>query len=136
MNIEANNPDLKSFIAVECDSHFPIQNLPFGIFAPHRDNHIPRAGVAIGEYVIDLAELERAGFFKELFSDKNIFDQASLNPFMALGKPVWTAVRNKISQLLRYDEPILRDNLALRKLAIHSRHDITMLLPIKISGYT
>ena len=31
---ETHNPNLKSWIDVDSDSHFPIQNLPFGVFRP------------------------------------------------------------------------------------------------------
>ena len=53
---------LKSFIDVAADSHFPIQNLPFGIFIPKQGS--PRVGVAIGEYVLDLSILEELGQFR------------------------------------------------------------------------
>ena len=44
---------LTSFIEVAPESHFPIQNLPFGVFRPR--NGVPRVGVAIGDYVLDLS---------------------------------------------------------------------------------
>ncbi len=52
---------LKSFIDVAPDSDFPIQNLPYGIFSETADGK-RRAGVALGEYVVDLALLEQAGY--------------------------------------------------------------------------
>ncbi len=30
--MQSNDPSLKSFVEVMTDSHFPIQNLPFGVF--------------------------------------------------------------------------------------------------------
>lgn len=51
---------MRSFFDVPADSHFPIQNLPYGIFSHSGDR--PRAGVAIGEMVLDLAALEEAGY--------------------------------------------------------------------------
>ena len=42
------------------DSHFPIQNLPFGVFSTDADP-APRVGVAIGDQILDLAVLEEAG---------------------------------------------------------------------------
>jgi fumarylacetoacetase len=45
----------KSFIEVSKDSHFPIQNLPYGIFKT-KDNPKPRAGTAIGDYILDLSK--------------------------------------------------------------------------------
>ena len=51
----------QSFVEVDPKSHFPIQNLPYGIFKHSRAPQ-PRVGVAIGEFVLDLAELEVRGF--------------------------------------------------------------------------
>ena len=50
-----NDPKLRSFIDVAPDSHFPIQNLPYGVFSA-KDGLAPRVGVAIGYYVLDLKE--------------------------------------------------------------------------------
>src|SRR5947208_6068249 len=52
---------LRSFIEVSPNSHFPIQNLPFGIFRINGGG--ARAGVALGEFVLDLGLLEERGFF-------------------------------------------------------------------------
>src|SRR5205809_7553900 len=55
-----NDPALRSFIPVTPESHFPIQNLPYGVF--RRGSGDPRhIGVAIGESVLNLAELEERG---------------------------------------------------------------------------
>lgn len=53
---------MDSFVEVLAGSHFPIQNLPFGVFSD-RQNKGSRVGVAIGEMVLDLAVLEERGFF-------------------------------------------------------------------------
>ena len=53
---------MKSFIEVAPDSHFPIQNLPFGVFKPAQG--AARVGVAIGDFVLDLAVLEERGHFR------------------------------------------------------------------------
>ena len=55
-----SDPKLKSFVAVARDSHFPIQNLPYGVFTTPA-NYAPRVGVAIGDLVLDLSVLEQAG---------------------------------------------------------------------------
>ena len=55
---------LPSFIEVAPESHFSLQNLPYGIFRP--DDGPARAGVAIGDLVLDLAVLEEAGYFRTL----------------------------------------------------------------------
>lgn len=53
---------LKSFIEVHPDSHFPIQNLPYGVFKPEPASPA-RPGVAIGDYVLDLSVVASAGLF-------------------------------------------------------------------------
>lgn len=53
---------LKSFIDVGSDSHFPIQNLPYGVFKPE-SNSTPRPAVAIGDLVLDLSAISQAGLF-------------------------------------------------------------------------
>lgn len=44
---------LQSWVPVPDGSHFPIQNLPLGIFSTEKRNK-PRACVAIGDHVLDL----------------------------------------------------------------------------------
>lgn len=51
-----NDPSLRSFVPVAAASHFPIQNLPFGIFSRGSDAD-RRIGVAIGDFVLDLQVL-------------------------------------------------------------------------------
>ena len=53
---------LKSFIDVSPDSHFPLENLPFGVFQPRQGK--PRVGVAIGDLILDLSALEELGHFR------------------------------------------------------------------------
>lgn len=127
---------MKSFIKVDPESHFPIQNLPYGVFRP-RSGGDPRIGVAIGDYVLDLAALAAAGYFTAIsLADQKIFNQPSLNAFMALGREVWREVRGRIQHLLSEDEPTLRDNTELRKLALMHQRDVEMLLPAQIGDYT
>ena len=51
-----------SFIACDASSHFPIQNLPYGVFS-RRGQSERRICTAIGDYVVDLAVISRAGHF-------------------------------------------------------------------------
>jgi fumarylacetoacetase len=129
-----NDPQLKSFIDVAADSHFPIQNLPFGIFVTTANN-LPRAGVAIGDQILDLSVLEAAGLLKPSTSER-VFNRASLNAFIALGQSVWSETRAAISKLLRHDNPQLRDDATLRVNAFCAQSDARMLLPVDVPGYT
>lgn len=138
---DTTDPHLRSFVPVAPESHFPIQNLPFGVFRPHRGgaDSGPRVGVAIGEIVVDLSVLERRGLLTVATpagGADTLFDRPSLNAFMALGRPAWSAVREKLSRLLRHDEPRLRDDAALRREALVPLADVDLLLPVEIGDYT
>ncbi len=135
LQIPENNPALKSFIHVDENSHFPIQNLPFGIFHLTNDT-TPRVGVAIGDMVLDLAELERMGHFGPLLKSNPIYNKATLNDFISLGRFGCSIARAQISSLLRDDCPTIRDNPELRKAVLHHKDNVVMLLPINVSGYT
>ena len=128
-----NHPSLQSFITVDADSDFPIQNLPFGIFSTQAHPN-KRVGVAIGDFVLDLAVIEAADLLRVQVNA--VFNQPTLNSFIALGKPVWQEARKKISELLRADHPRLRDDAALRAKALIPMHEVEMHMPIQVSGYT
>ncbi|MDB5513479.1 MAG: fahA [Tardiphaga sp.] len=127
-----NDPSLRSFIDVDPSSDFPIQNLPYGVFST--DGVAPRVGVAIGDYVLDLWELEQDGRLD--VGELGVFAEASLNRFMSLGPKIWSKTRARISELLRHDHPELRDNDALRSLALVPIKTVKMHLPITVAGYT
>ena len=127
---------MKSFIPYSETSSFPIQNLPYGIFQPGALSSA-RAGVAIGDQILDLSVLEANEFFVEALGPKtNIFSQQTLNGFLELGKDVWHKVRNILVHVLSTDEPILRDNDSLRKLAFIPQDRARMLIPVRIGDYT
>ncbi len=127
---------LRSFIDVPSDSHFPLENLPFGVFKPKQGN--ARVGVAIGAQVLDLAALEEAGKFQAVseLQGKHVFAQDSLNAFLSLGRPAWSGVRQILQRLLSADTPELRDDSALRARAFHDQAAVTMQLPARIGDYT
>jgi fumarylacetoacetase len=126
---------LKSFIEVSPDSHFPIENLPFGIFKPAGDR--ARVGVAIGDFVLDLSILEELGHFRmPEFQDRRIFSEGALNGFLALGRPAWSKAREVIQHLLAAQTTTLRDDRTLRGQVFHAQKDVTMQLPARIGDYT
>ena len=127
-----NDPKLRSFVAVQPASDFPIQNLPYGVFSAK--GLAPRVGVAIGGYVLDLWALAQECRIDVV--EPGVFAQASLNAFMALGPKVWTKTRVRISELLRADHPELRDNEELRKQALVPMTDVRLHLPFAVAGYT
>jgi fumarylacetoacetase len=130
------NPNARSFIPVPADCHFPIQNLPYGIFLRPGDD-VPRVGVAIGDMVLDLALLSHEGLLEGPVLEKQFFvSQRDLNEFMRRGLGAWREVRTRVAQLLNADVPTLRDNVRLRDRALTPQAEVTMLLPAKIGNYT
>jgi fumarylacetoacetase len=131
-DLPANDASLRSFIDVAAESHFPIQNLPFGIFStPGRPQR--RAGVAIGGEILDLAVLETAGMLRAGL--RPVFQGPDLNDFIALGPAVTRTVRLGISRLLRRDNPTLRSS-PLRDRALVAAGDASLHLPVRVGGFT
>src|ERR1041384_6167600 len=126
---------MQSFIEVAPDSHFPIQNLPFGVFKPAQS--AARVGVAIGDFVLDLAVLEERGHFRSPeFGQAPVFNDGALNSFLSLGRPAWTKAREIVQHLLNSDTATLRDDAELRARAFHPQTDVEMQLPARIGNYT
>lgn len=131
-----NNPELVSFIPVASTSHFPIQNLPYGVFRP-RSERAARIGVAIGDYVLDLAVLADRGHFKNAKVEQPpVFARPTLNDFMALGREVWRDIRSTVSHLLSADVTTLRDDPQLRRESLWPLEQVELLLPACIGDYT
>src|SRR4051794_41378049 len=78
---------METWVPVPEGSGFGARNLPYGVFS--RRGELPRVGVAIGEYVLDLAELATA----ELLADRRWFAAGLLNRFMAGGPAGWEPAR-------------------------------------------
>ncbi|MEP7146990.1 MAG: fumarylacetoacetase, partial [bacterium] len=134
----SDNSKLVSFINTDPDSHFPIQNLPYGIFRTEK-NTGSRACVAISDMVLDLAVLEDRKLFENIFSNENekhIFSGPSLNKFMSLGKEVWHEVRVKLQSLLSGSDPLLKEDEDLRKECLLPFKNVEMCMPVAIGDYT
>ncbi len=125
---------LKSFIAISADSHFPLENLPFGVFSTAGSQ--PRVGVALGDYVIDLSVLEKKRLLGDFGSSEPIFAAGALNGFLALGRPAWKQVRQNLQVLFSADNAQVRDDKALRGEVLHERNKVRMHLPAQIGDYT
>ncbi|GAA4041791.1 fumarylacetoacetase [Hymenobacter glaciei] len=133
-----NSPALRSWIDILPDNDFPIQNLPFGVF--ETEERGPRLAVAIGGYVLDLYAASQLGFFSDLTelgdAQPKVFRRRSLNAFLRLGRPAWRAVRQRVSELLRHDEPRLRDHEEAVRECLLRQTEVQMLRPVKPANYT
>jgi len=107
-----------SWVPVPSGSPFPVQNLPYGVFS--RAGEPPRAGVAIGDHVLDLAPALR----------DDVFAAASLNPFMARGPQAWHAARAEITRLLTDPE-----QRAVTQPHLIPRGEVTLHLPVEVADY-
>ncbi|WP_201535423.1 fumarylacetoacetase [Psychrobacter immobilis] len=124
---------LTSFIDIAQDSDFSIHNLPYGIFSDATDGK-RRAGVAIGEHVLDLSVLEAEGLLS--LDGGSYFDQSTLNAFIDSGRDNWTHARTIIQTLLSNESDTLRDNQELQKKVLFKQADVTMHLPVQVPGFT
>ena len=121
---------IRSFIKYGQECHFPIQNLPYGIFSSP-DNLNPRAGVAIGTKILDLSKCEDQKLLKT-----NYFKSSNLNEFLRKDKKEWSKVRESIQNLLLDSNPVIRDNPNLRRSLFYEQNNVEMHLPVRIGDYT
>jgi fumarylacetoacetase len=116
----------QSWVTVPAGSHFPPQNLPYGVFSA--DGGPGRAGVAIGEQVLDLAALADAGLLAD--GNPSWFSASSLNRFMAAGTDAWKATRERVSELLA--DPGYRNEVSA---CLIPQDSTGMLLPFEVGDY-
>lgn len=105
---ETHDVNLRSWVvtANQPGSDFPVQNLPFGVFRRAGSNQPFRIGVAIGDQILDLAAAHAVHAFAGYTELQGGYFTAAmhapdLNALMALGAPVWSALRLALSRVLR-----------------------------------
>ncbi len=113
------------------DSDFSLHNLPFGIFSDGTEP--PRVGVAIGEWIIDLAAAARFGVLHPCGIKDSVYQQSTLNELMALGRPEIRKVRTTLQEQLTSLDSVLQQ---FAKRILVRQADATMHLPVAIGDYT
>ena len=87
--------------------------------------------------MLDLSELQAAGLFSSLPENGQYLGAELLNDFMAKGRDTWKATRALLTDLLREGgSPALRDNEALRGVALLPQSSVQMHMPARIGDYT
>lgn len=120
---------LSSWLSISPDSDFSLYNLPYGIF--HTGDGRARAGIAIGDRILDLEAAAESGLFGKRRFFRKIFAQNTLNEFIALGKPVTGRIRKKVQDwLTQPSAPANAEQLLVNRLSAH------MLLPVRVGNYT
>jgi len=114
---------------------FSAHTLPYGVFRPGAAE-APRIGVAVGNWVIDLAALSAAGVFDgPALRGTNVFARPALNAFMALGRLAWDEARATLQKILSDSQ----DATGFRKpvtSALYRLDAVEMLLPAAVGDYT
>lgn len=134
---ETHDPNLRSWVesANNPNTDFPIQNLPLGVFIrPDRDE-LPNIGVAIGDQILNLSEVE-----EQLWSD-NFFDDVadacsyeSLDMLIILDPGELSELRRRVSRLLRDDNK--SDERYIAEDCLVPMNKVQMLVPHDIGDYT
>jgi len=112
------------------NSDFSIYNLPFGIFSTSAKGL--RAGMAIGDQLVDLSVAANLGIFAGLGINYEVFENEVLNDFISLGKPVTNEVRLRVQNELCDEDSILKESDDV----FENRADVTMHMPVKVCNYT
>lgn len=113
-------------INIPSNTDFSIHNLPFGIFSTAGKK---RAGVAIGDQIIDLTDLQASGALADLDLPNGIFEKDVLNDLISLGRPIWRGLRVRLQELIKSDDAHLVASLIPQSTA-------QMHLPVRIGDYT
>ncbi|MBE7190211.1 fumarylacetoacetase [Jatrophihabitans endophyticus] len=103
------------------DTGFGLENLPLGVFSGTADDR-RRVGVAVGDHVLDVSALDVPG--------RAELGTGSLNAFLAVGRPTWDALRDRVLDLLT--DPVHR---AVVEPHLHPRAGVTLHLPIEVADY-
>jgi fumarylacetoacetase len=134
MPITANDPNRKTWLPLEKDTDFPIQNIPFGVFLTRDD--IITVGTRIGNFAIDLGALHQLGYFNGIQLTDDIFLQDTLNDFISDGKKTWRLVRNRIADIFDEKNTALKDNTSHYDRVIFTMDEVEMQLPVQVGDYT
>ena len=110
---------------------FTLANLPYGVF--RHPSGQARIGTALGDRIIDLAELSRAG----LLTGKAGLTESTLNSFMGAGRSIWSEVRSDLQNLLSDDgSKSLAHSPDVLASAVQPLEGTELLLPAAIGDYT
>ncbi len=136
MTLDAtHDPARRSWVesANQPDADFPLQNLPYGAFT-QKPGETPRLGVAIGDQILDLAAAARTGLLPENLV--SACRQPTLNALLALGLPVWSVLRSRLSELLGDDTCPAGDVRTRVQACLVPQRGVTLHLAVQTRDYT
>ncbi|RYG37928.1 fumarylacetoacetase [bacterium] len=116
----------RTWVDVPEGSHFPIQNLPLGLACLPNDTEA--VVVRIGDYALDLCALCAEGLLPQ-------DDFPMLHCMMELERGDASRLREIAYDLLREDNPRLRDDAELREHALLSIDSVEMMMPMQVCSF-
>ncbi|MES2179320.1 MAG: fumarylacetoacetase [Gemmatimonadota bacterium] len=122
--------------AQDSASDFPIQNLPLGMFSVERATCRPC--VAIGDQVLDLCAAEQQGLLSDALGS-TVWECArggSLNALLHEGRAAISALRVRVSELLRADTHVGVRAKAMRSALLKPAASVNLGLPSRAGDYT
>ena len=122
---DTHDSSLASWVDSAQGSDFPIQNLPIGIFSEAKGRRRP--GVAIGDYLLDLAAIS------DLLDEdwREDLSQPVLNGWLARGPETHRALRGRLSEIL--SDKRYRDDVEPRLIG---QSEVRMHVPCLVGDYT
>jgi fumarylacetoacetase len=137
---DANDPSLVSWVESAQDpaTDFPVQNLPFGVFRRAGTAEMPRVGVAIGDQVLDLAACFAEGMMNDVSDTPAALACAlpSLNGLMATGRVHVTALRQRVSEVLRAGASPTRYDRERAARILMPQAEAELFVPAEVGDYT
>jgi fumarylacetoacetase len=136
---ETHRADLESWVESASDpaTPFPVQNLPLGIFRRPDAQEPWRVGVAIGDAILDLAAAAHSGLLEGSASRAGSrCASPSLNALLSLEPGHWSALRARVSRLLRTDTAEGERARRLRNDVMVPRDAAEVALPAEVGDYT
>jgi fumarylacetoacetase len=129
-------PHAKSWLNLPADTDFSLHNIPFGIgHIAHSQDYF--ACTRFGDWIVRLDLLFAAGYFSAIPGlHMEVFKQASLNQFLALGPEVVRMVRKILFELFESGNEAFAAQHVLHDQVMLSASKVQMLLPVKVGDYT
>ncbi|MGI9076676.1 MAG: fumarylacetoacetase [Gemmatimonadaceae bacterium] len=136
---ETHDPRLECWVrsAHDVATDFPIQNLPFGIFRRSESDDEPRAGVAIGDQILDVTTWLSEGLFEGAAAEAAArCALPTLNALMALGNEAVSALRRGMVALLRSDGIGYENFKRLGDACLTPMSGAQLYVPVQIGDYS
>lgn len=131
--------DLRSWVdSANGHPDFPLHNLPFGIFRRAGSTEAPRAGVAIGEMILDIPACNAAELLSRygpvVVEAAVRCGEQSLNSLMAQGSAARKALREALIAILRDDADANTRQIVHHALIPQAAAEL--FLPVSVGDYT